>query len=265
MSFILSSFNARVVTGQNCANCSKVELQKNRSARVISPSKANRYLFNGSTAAFGKNARNDGKVKLNYLNYKDVYGLRFSPTLKAFESIENEVKEALDSVASPEMTLIVHPTYGQPQPNNETDFYANSIETELERPASFLDVLNDARNFATESTAKNTIKQSSNHIMKPDMKLESTLNFLAARLKKLLYYSADETRPESKISPQLSALGRFLNLFHIIKFENIPCTTSRRPLRQLNGICYHDIECKQLGGIAVDQCASGFGVCCVCE
>lgn len=267
-SFILLIFNARLVNGENCVNCNKAETFKNQSARISGPSKTNHYLLNGSTAAFGRNRRNEGKVKINYLNYKDVYGLRFSPTIKAFDSIENEVKESLDSasVSSPEMNLIVHPTYGQPQPNNESYLYSNSLETELERPAPLLDVLSDARNFATESTgAKNTHKQSSNHIMKPNIKLESTLSFLAARLKKLIYFSADESRPESKISPQLSALGRFLNLFQIIKFENIPCTTARRPLRQLNGVCYHKVECKQLGGIAVDQCASGFGVCCICK
>ncbi|CAO1411408.1 unnamed protein product [Diamesa hyperborea] len=102
-----------------------------------------------------------------------------------------------------------------------------------------------------------------NHIMKPSNKFANALNFLAARLKKLLYYSTDKNRIESKISPQLSSLGRFLNLFTIIKFDNVPCTTARKPLRQLSGTCYHEIECLQLGGIAVDRCAKGFGVCCV--
>ncbi|KAJ6636937.1 hypothetical protein Bhyg_09663 [Pseudolycoriella hygida] len=56
---------------------------------------------------------------------------------------------------------------------------------------------------------------------------------------------------------------RFLNIFNIIKIENIPCASPSLLLMQLNGTCYHKFECDQLGGIAVDTCAGGFGVCCV--
>lgn len=58
---------------------------------------------------------------------------------------------------------------------------------------------------------------------------------------------------------------RFLNLFNIVRFPNEPCATSNKSLRQLNGTCYHQLECEQLGGVGIENCANGFGVCCICK
>ncbi|XP_059610087.1 uncharacterized protein LOC132257265 [Phlebotomus argentipes] len=56
---------------------------------------------------------------------------------------------------------------------------------------------------------------------------------------------------------------RFLNLFNIVRFPNEPCASSNKFLRQLSGNCYHQLECEQLGGVGIEDCASGFGVCCI--
>ncbi|KAJ9595502.1 hypothetical protein L9F63_013324, partial [Diploptera punctata] len=56
-------------------------------------------------------------------------------------------------------------------------------------------------------------------------------------------------------------LSKFLSLFTIIRFPNDPCVTSSG----LNGTCYHQLECKSLGGISSGSCARGYGVCCYFE
>uniref|UniRef100_A0A1B0DLX8 Uncharacterized protein n=1 Tax=Phlebotomus papatasi TaxID=29031 RepID=A0A1B0DLX8_PHLPP len=48
-----------------------------------------------------------------------------------------------------------------------------------------------------------------------------------------------------------------------MRFPNEPCATSNKSLRQLNGTCYHQLECEQLGGVGIENCANGFGVCCI--
>ncbi|XP_017488921.1 PREDICTED: uncharacterized protein LOC108377170 [Rhagoletis zephyria] len=59
----------------------------------------------------------------------------------------------------------------------------------------------------------------------------------------------------------------FLSLFEVIKFENTKCSVAMGEIdvrvRAMEGICYHEFECKSLGGIPTEACADGMGVCCV--
>ena len=70
--------------------------------------------------------------------------------------------------------------------------------------------------------------------------------------------------------------GRFLNLFSVIRFSNVPCTTKIG----INGTCYTEKQCSgglrysslsliqmltimiEKLGVAQGTCAGGFGVCC---
>lgn len=200
----------------------------------------------------------------NYLNYRAVYGLRFT------EATKKPIKVFPDNNYS---------VVDQESSFNDTDRHSNEVISasvnDLEEVVS--DELasssfesetssqrNETANF-TISEVEPVADESRKHIMRPNNRVEHALDFLAQRLKQLLMHSADKARPESKISPHLSSLGRFLNLFSLIRFENVPCVTAMKPLRQLSGTCYNERDCIELGGIAVDQCAGGFGVCCVCE
>lgn len=102
---------------------------------------------------------------------------------------------------------------------------------------------------------------SSSNIMKQATRVQAALQFLNSRVKQLFKYSLNP----AGILEQPSNGQRFLNLFNVIKFQNIPCASDTAPLTQLNGTCYHDFECEEQGGAAVGNCASGFGVCCICE
>lgn len=99
-------------------------------------------------------------------------------------------------------------------------------------------------------------------VSRPKNYLRDALNYFKSRLKQLFNYGVFLNLPLAH--PQNGG-SRFLNLFNVIKFENIPCTSSQTMLTEMSGTCYHEDECRQMGGTAVDNCADGFGVCCVCE
>lgn len=57
----------------------------------------------------------------------------------------------------------------------------------------------------------------------------------------------------------------FLSLFEVINFANTKCTVNMGDIRSMHGICYHEFECKSLGGISTERCGEGLGVCCICK
>lgn len=203
--------------------------------------------------------KTDGHTQ-NYLNYRAVYGLRYSPSKKL--STSPDIVTTHQGLEQP-FNDSIPSEFNSASENVNDEVASSNVESEtvvLDGTSSSF----TSQNF-TFGTAEPAVDESRNHIMRPNNRVEYALDFLANRLKKLLYYSSDYNRPESKVSPQLTSLGKVLNLFSLIKFENIPCLTAQKPLRQLSGTCYSEADCANLGGLAVDRCASGFGVCCVCE
>ena len=244
-------------------------------------------LINGRTLDQTPNTLSDNYMYLyktngqseNYLNYRAVYGLRYTPTKKPIKVLSSN-QNHITNEPEPEFTsTILNEVISSD--NNETeninDKYASSSFESETSSSSQSEMSSEAVSYhnntsldvsvnASEDTEiESIIDESKKHVMRPNNRVEHALDFLAHRLKKILYYSADKNRFESQLSPHLTSLGKFLNLFSLIKFENIPCLTGRKPLTQLSGTCYNEVECLSLGGIAVDSCANGFGVCCVCE
>ncbi|XP_070507138.1 uncharacterized protein [Chironomus tepperi] len=205
----------------------------------------------------------------NYLNYRDMYGLRYSPN-------RNFQKLAIDSH---EANKNYNNNFSIDEPQN--DFIVTTITASIESEAisplsgetitepSTLHTLKEnvaqSSNENKSSSSNNGVIDTSNkhHIMNPNNRVEHALNFLANRMKHLVYYGPDQKIQESKVSPHLLTLGKFLNLFSLIRFDNIPCLTGRKPLRQLSGTCLNEVECVNSGGISMDRCANGFGVCCI--
>ena len=201
---------------------------------------------------------------VNYLNYRAVYGLRYRPTRKNLKNDLNNYEIVTEktnfNVSIQSEVISANETETE---NVNGNFALDDVKSEI--PSVTESSLKPPSTNFSQSNFEPASDESRNHIMRPNNRVEHALDFLAERLKKLLYYSSDKARPESKVSPHLTSLGKLLNLFSLIKFENIPCHTAHKPLRQLSGTCYNEVECFNLGGIAVDRCANGFGVCCVCE
>lgn len=146
--------------------------------------------------------------KNRYLDYKNIYKLRFNP--------------------------------------NENDFVKNTKLSEVIENAVTAVCEEEILEEVTTEVPIN-IK----NIMKPN-----SLNFLSPQIKSFLNFTKSESSNGSK---------RFLNLFNIIKFQNGPCFSSNILYGQMNGTCFHKMECDQLGGLSLNSCANGFGVCCVCK
>lgn len=199
----------------------------------------------------------------NYLNYRAVYGLRYissstkKPNKEHSNIVANEPEQTFNgSIINEEIKV-----YNNEQNNEDVE----SLESETSSSSQSEMSSEVSHENHTVVQIEAIVDDSRKHIMRPNNRVEHALDFLADRLKKLLYHSANKERLEAKLSPHLTSLGRFLSLFSLIRFENIPCASPKKPLRQLSGTCYNEVECSNLGGIAIDRCASGFGVCCVCK
>ena len=56
--------------------------------------------------------------------------------------------------------------------------------------------------------------------------------------------------------------SKVLGLFNLIQFSNSRCNSTDSDKQ---GVCYTATECRERGGNAKGNCASGFGVCCLCK
>lgn len=252
---------------------------KQLSARVLWLFLINRVLITAVAETIDEESSNDNLLSndveylyklngqpVNYLNYRAVYGLRYIPTKKPIKAHPNNVFEEYTEKSTFNVTIPSGVNEVISTVDNHDEVFAPSdIESEIALAASTESVQKLTPQNFTNEIVEPVVDESRNHVMRPNNRVEHALDFLAGRLKTLLHHSADPSRPEYKISPPLSSLGKFLQLFNLIKFENIPCVTAYKPLRQLGGTCFTEVECLHLGGIAVDRCANGFGVCCVCE
>lgn len=203
----------------------------------------------------------------NYLNYRDVYGIRYIPSDKKITKnpIDNEIndKDASNGSKTEEEHLLTSIESENTSNFMSSEILSNSIESTTVQGINF--TLN---NFFDDEYEPEIEGTNSHHIMnmKPNNRYEHALNFLASRMKSLLYYSNDHTRPESQmVPPHLISLGKILNLFSKIRFDNGPCVAGQKPMRQLSGSCMNEAECLNFGGISMNRCANGLGACCICE
>jgi hypothetical protein len=191
------------------------------------------------------------------LNYRDVYGLRYSPSKKIQERENDELLENGSNFSMTSASFEISPLSQE-----------SIIETTTTAAAAV--VLQSSENTALSELQENnevvTDDTQSHHIMKPNNRVEHALNFLTNRMKNLMHYTRDnEIHHDKKLSPHLLTLGKILNLFSLLNVEHTPCLSGRKPLRQLSGTCLNPNECVNLGGISMDRCANGLGVCCICE
>lgn len=246
---------------------------QNRTSNVVIGKLANRPRITRKLDNFGSNrffyvqTRNadgfDDKHLTDhyYINYQQAYGIRYDPRKikRSFSFKETQNEELTTTETFDETTTITNDIQ---EDNPDEDAYNvedGLLNTSFLNDTSWPTVTNETSNFVDdphvydgqESIASVNSYQ---HVGQPS-KIATALQHLNTKIKNL--FSIDvNANPSTQ---------RFLNVFNIIKFDNIPCATSKPPLTSLDGTCYHKYECDQLGGIAVDTCAGGFGVCCVCE
>lgn len=187
-----------------------------------------------------------GRSQLQYIDYKVEYGLRYDPAV--FASKFKQQQQPQHEQLQPFSPSLITTTAGNGTLTVKSDNVTTFTITDSELTA-----------------AAATISNSSENIMRPPSRVESAFELLGERLKALILNSLEPNSTESRVIQKLkSPLGLF-SLFNVIKFENSPCVARREQLATFYGICYHEMECSQLGGVPMDLCAGGFGVCCVCK
>ncbi|XP_031617542.1 uncharacterized protein LOC116337263 [Contarinia nasturtii] len=229
-----------------------------------------------------------------YLNYKETYGLRFDPkkiqkkrqsndsngdtsdipssstssslspptevtittvSTDEMQTVSENILNTTTTIASPSSTDVsITPSSTTTTSSTQSAMIYDKVSsTESTRPnrrqvLAFSSLLN--RNSASK-------RQNTTVIQRPKPStLKETLQILRNKLKQWLKLGTD---------PKASLLNgqRFLNVFNVIKFENNPCTSTQEGLTEMSGICYQDFQCTQMGGVSIDECADGLGVCCV--
>lgn len=229
-----------------------------------------------------------------YLNYKETYGLRFDPkkihkkrqndpstwedmsisipsesspteaTVTSNGSDEMQMVSISSSTTTPtEGTTIVITTITSPSSGDVSVSTSSSTIDDNKMPSTESTKSNKQPILAF-STLRNRVnvsnrKNTTTTIQRPHVpsSLKETLQLIRKRIKQWLVFGTDSKA--SLINGQ-----RFLNVFNVIKFDNSPCTSTQEGLSEMTGICYHDYQCTQMGGISIDECADGLGVCCVC-
>lgn len=242
-------------------------------------------------------------ISKHYIDYRKVYGIRYDPNKnrRSFATIEQssaenstEVSETpIDSVDGSDVPFASLNDPANSDNNGDDADIMNSDQSELIVNDGTVETTADQSGTATTistmpaasseneviedtvavtvATANQTVQfnpggtlvptattppSTATHIMTPS-RVHTTLQLIKQRVTNLL---ANGLYTDPNNGGQ-----RFLSLFNVIKFANVPCSTGRPPLTPLNGTCYNQQECDELGGVAVDECANGFGVCCVCE
>ncbi|XP_047522014.1 uncharacterized protein LOC125060930 isoform X2 [Pieris napi] len=64
-----------------------------------------------------------------------------------------------------------------------------------------------------------------------------------------------------KFKTEIPRDSRFLDIFEVIEFDHVPCTSSNG----LEGLCLHEYDCQKSGGTNMGECADGYGTCCIVQ
>lgn len=230
-----------------------------------------------------------------YINYKEAYGIRFDPNslqrLQRLQTTDNTLDDAaLGNVDTGSGTMVeMSPAGMLPEGNNSTEVPIESPEMEIMNmtavPATTVETLptmaptESAAIPVTSSTPLSTtmtapskrpggsfpflgtvkpLRSNVTNVMQPTSTLRDTLDFIRTRLKQLFTSGLNLNIP-------ISNGQRFLSVFNVINLESVPCTSTQPLITEMSGVCYHDYDCSQKGGTAIDACADGLGVCCICK
>lgn len=212
------------------------------------------------------------QILRNYLNHRQKYGLRFDASQLEQQALRlghpTRVNSKLDFAG------LQFPTKKKPiksikkplkkkkkvkRPNkkltlNQTKRFQR---VKLISPPQIFNIRNKL--VVTTHKDKNINKTTNVKKLKKYKKVLKALKKNMSKLREItLGNSSDISSRESS--------ARWLDVYDIVEYETRPfCTSSPRPLRSLIGSCYSERNCARLGGLAVDHCAYGYGVCCICK
>lgn len=221
-------------------------------------------------------------VKRVHLLYENPYKLRFHPKQlkprlfwhKFPEQQQEEMPTTTEAAVvteepeePPDPEVTEEPTEAPPPPPEteppEPETEAPEPETEPPPPITTIMPITSSTLSPKPSQPSTTYST----IMKPSSPFPFNV---AEKLKNLFSYGSASQVNLLQKNGALNTKGKtkskgFLSLFEVINFANTKCSVNMGDIRSMDGICYHEFECKSLGGISTERCGEGLGVCCICE
>ncbi|TMW52377.1 hypothetical protein DOY81_002544 [Sarcophaga bullata] len=224
-----------------------------------------------------------------YMVNEQPYKLRYQPSSRLFwhkfpkpQQQQQEDGEGGEMPSSTEMP-VNEMTTATPPSNTEIPEQPETTETPTEAPTTSEPETEPPPPLPTETelppiTVKPSTTTTTSRPMKPSTTFSTIMKpykpfpyNIAEKLKNLFVYgSPSQVNLIQKQGGVLDTKNKnktkskgFLSLFEVIKFANTKCTVNMGDIRSMHGICYHEFECKSLGGISTERCGEGLGVCCI--
>ncbi|XP_030374215.1 uncharacterized protein LOC115623811 [Scaptodrosophila lebanonensis] len=209
-----------------------------------------------------------GGITVDGIGY--YYTLRYKPEFLFNKFAQQEEPPATTAMPEPEEVVPTRPPPTEPEPPIPMGT-TSTAETPPEMPSAtemMPPMPSSTEQMPTKPTKKPTTRPPApptpfttrTSIMRP----QTFTGKLSHKLKQLLFGSPIEANLISKQPTVPKSKGKgFLNIFEVIKFPNSKCHVAMGDIRSMEGVCYHEFECKSLGGIPTERCAEGVGVCCI--
>ncbi|XP_037821373.1 uncharacterized protein LOC119610297 [Lucilia sericata] len=200
------------------------------------------------------------------VTYENPYKLRFQPG-KPMPRLfwqrypqQQQEESATTTESGMEITTTVMPIVTE-MPEPEVTEEPTEPPPETEPP----ETTTSKPKTSTTSPRPTKLPTTSTTIMKPSSPFPFNV---AEKLKNLFVFGSPSQVNLIQKHGSIDTKGKtkskgFLSLFEVIKFANTRCSVSMGDIRSMDGICYHEFECKSLGGISTEKCGEGLGVCCI--
>lgn len=203
---------------------------------------------------FSSTINNFDQNTSKYMNYKTAYGLKFDPSV-----LQGAAGQAITRLDTQMTTIDPRLDFSVQHVAKKKSGAAAALKKRRKGPKK--KKLFNIRNPLTVVTNSDKPLNDTLRVKKLE-KYHKVLGSLKKSVKRLKRLTRDNS---TKVVPD-KVSARWLNVLDIVEYETKPyCLSSPRPLTGLTGQCYSEKKCAQLGGMAFDYCAYGYGVCCICK
>uniref|UniRef100_A0A336KTK0 CSON000049 protein n=1 Tax=Culicoides sonorensis TaxID=179676 RepID=A0A336KTK0_CULSO len=200
-----------------------------------------------------------------YMDYRDVYGLKFDPSFLQIQA--GRIDDKID--------LPKNVSRPSKKKSGKKKRHKNGNKTKMEKIKLFkppqyhgmvspltVVVPKDYTLKKEEKINNNKFNSSQTTDISKLQKYQKIIESLRKRMKQLQNLTKSNTTGIIAKNTQMPA--RFLDVFEIVEFEHRPfCESQPPPLTRMSGSCYSHKNCAKLGGLALSSCAHGYGICCV--
>lgn len=238
-----------------------INLEENSSNQDLKECDDNitKYIHDNSTKNLEK----------RYMDYRDAYGLKFDPsTLRPhvykidgkldFPKKKLNRKKTKSKVIDIKKNSTTKATLKKKKKKRKPKKKMQKIK--LKPPPEYYEIVTPLTVMAPKGYPIANSTKTTENITKLQ-KYQKLVTSVKKKMLKLKNFTRTTTST-GKSNPETPA--RFLDVFEIVEFQNRPfCAATTPPLSRMTGSCFSLKNCAKLGGLALSECANGYGICCV--